>query len=90
MCLGVCDPCALHCSQAQQLKQMVANKLYKSAHSLLIKKASLVFRDHLLLSDYEVQLSIVCVRECARACCVWMGRRACECAYVFDRIVECA
>jgi hypothetical protein len=36
---------------------MVANKLYKSPHTLLIKKASLVFRDDLLLSDYEVVFS---------------------------------
>jgi ubiquitin-like protein 5 len=38
----------------KQLKQKVAEKLYKDPHSLLIKKASIVFRDQLLLSDYEV------------------------------------
>jgi ubiquitin-like protein 5 len=38
----------------KQLKQKVADKLYKDPHSLLIKKASIVFRDQLLLSDYEI------------------------------------
>ena len=38
----------------KQLKQKVAEKLYKDPHSLLIKKASIVLRDQLRLSDYEV------------------------------------
>ena len=32
----------------------VAAKLYKNANSLLIKKATIVFRDELRLEDYEI------------------------------------